>query len=138
MSEEIKSLKRLDVVNYLNELIPKLSPIKPDYKTKYIDYICEQYGMNESEIPSETYHDINLIKRYYNNASKVFKHMLKKHDKFFDASAIKTDLKRPSSSLPSSNVCISFQLINTYFFALYFRQEMLFYDILHKEKKNWI
>ena len=102
MSEENKSLKRLDVVNYLNKLEPKVSPTKPDYKTKYVNYVCEHYGIQESEIPSdsEIYHDIYLIKTYYQNASYTVKQMVKKHSKFFDASAIK--IKQPSSSKTSS------------------------------------
>ena len=96
MSEEIVSLKRLDVANHLNEL--KVSPKNPDYKTKYVNYICEHYGIQESEIPSKIYtDDIRLIKNYYNKANNTFKHMLKKHETFFDASAI--EIKSPSNSV---------------------------------------
>ena len=109
MSEEIFPLKRIDVVNFLNSLDPKVKPKSDDYKNKYVGYLCFKLNIKEEDIPGEIYHDIYMIKSWYGKVCNWdMSRMIKKHEKFFDASAIKTDLKRPSSSQPSSNVCIFF------------------------------
>ena len=101
MSEEIQSLKRKDVVEYLDKLEPKVSPIKPEYKSRYVQFLCQHFSVEESELADETYHDIYMIKTHYVNCQRKVDRMITKRQKFFD-SVIK--LKRSASPAPS--VCI--------------------------------
>ena len=103
MSEEIFPLKRIDVVNFLNSLDPKVKPKSDDYKNKYVGYLCFKLNIKEEDIPGEIYHDIYMIKSWYGKICNWdISRMIEKHKKFFDA-AIKI---KPIPVVPPPQVCI--------------------------------
>ena len=83
---EVPSMKRHEVVKNLADL--NISPNTEGYSKFFIDYLCEKFSLKSSEIPQGIYHDIYLIKKYYQDCKSSIDRMIKKHPKFFE-----TDLK---------------------------------------------
>lgn len=78
----IKNLKRIDIVNSLAVL--DIKPNNEEFKTKYVEYLCEKCFVEESELPGSVYYDIYQIKNWYSVAKSDIPRMYKKHTKFFD------------------------------------------------------
>ena len=81
--QEFKTLKRLDIVNFLSD--QKIKPNTEEYKGKYVEYLCSKYFIEEKEVPSNIYYDIYLIKKYFSEARSEFPRMIKNDQRFFDA-----------------------------------------------------
>ena len=107
MSEEFFPLKRIDVVKFLGDLKPKVSPKTAEYKTRYVKYLCFKLNIEEKDVPDEILHDIYLIKTYYGQCKSDIDRMIKKHEKFFNA-AIKI---KPVPIVPPPQVCTYYKLV---------------------------
>ena len=87
VNDEVPSMKRHEVVKNLADL--NISPNTEGYSKFFIDYLCEKFSLKSGEeIPQGIYHDIYMIKKYYQDCKSSIDRMIKKHPKFFE-----TDLK---------------------------------------------
>ena len=85
-ANEFSTLRRLDIVNYL-EKDKKLKPTAgtDEYSNEYVAFVCEKLGIVRSDVHYEVFIDISKIKSFYRDASYNFDFMIKKHKKFFNA-----------------------------------------------------
>ena len=108
-ANEFSTLRRLDIVNYL-EKDKKLKPTAgtDEYSNEYVAFVCEKLGIVRSDVHYEVFIDISKIKSFYRDASYNFDFMIKKHKKFFNAFVkLKKHPPNPTSyattSAPSDN-----------------------------------
>ena len=85
-ANEFSTLRRLDIVNYL-EKDKKLKPTAgtDEYSNEYVAFVCEKLRIVRSDVHYEVFIDISKIKSFYRDASYNFDFMIKKHKKFFNA-----------------------------------------------------
>ena len=78
------NLKRVDIVNYL-ENTKKIRPLDIEYSKEYLKYVCEQLGIEISDIHYEVRINISKIKGFYKACNHQFQKMKNKHKKFLNA-----------------------------------------------------
>ena len=99
MSFEHSKLKRIDILNHLENNRNNIRPPDDRYKDEYVNFVCEQLGIEQSEVHYEVLIDISKIKSFYKACGYDFQKMKNKHKKFFNA-CVKS--KRLATSPPST------------------------------------
>ena len=95
----LSGLKRGDIVKHLNTL--KITPASDEFKSKYIDYLCSNSPLTESDLTKQINDDINKIKQFYKKCHFEVPAMLRNHAVFF-SSVVK--VKRAAPPLPTVNL----------------------------------
>ena len=91
-------LKRLDIVNYLEEKKIKPAKSNKNYATEYINYLCSKLSIENSEVPSSVNKDIFKIKTFYVECGRNVPYMIDCHKNFFNT--IVKPIPKPKPKLP--------------------------------------
>ena len=101
------SVKRLEVVNYLNDM--KKQPKKGhflEYSKLYTDYLCKKLSLESSdELAKKVSFDLSKIKSDYKKYSYKFERMIEKNATFFNG--VYTNITHPKKDTENKNDKIS-------------------------------
>ena len=112
MSFEHSKLKRIDILNHLENNRNNIRPPDDRYKDEYVNFVCEQLGIEQSEVHYEVLIDISKIKSFYKACGYDFQKMKNKHKKFFNAYVKSKRLATAPPSPPNNEtVCFNFKKI---------------------------
>ena len=102
MSSEEEIITKRDVVNFLWNSAPRITPASGEFKTEFVNYLCSKLSIEKSQVSEKIEKDISKISSFF--SKKEYGHKIErvfqKHSAFFDC-PIKI-IKRAAPSAPTT------------------------------------